>query len=856
MKFLQSYKLFENINQAKSILKSLNKDTNDDSYLKIRDVLKGHDGYVGWFTKLHYKYEYSLNSLVELWDLIKSNLDFIPKLPKQILTYENIEQLQDDLEVVKNKSAYNKILGEFPTKQRSLLKQSDESILLNLAKRKDNKGFFKKVSSYYNRTELIDAIQNFLSVDPNANMDKIIKISKEQGSDIVYYSYEDNILIVRVYNSTELNKIAGDCSWCIRNSGTFSNYVNKESKQFIIFLFDRIDSLSRIGVTARITSTNFYHTAHNKRDGHVAYNALVEILKEYNVDPKSFMSFKLEDVNINETSVKLLINNFNISKEKIIELKSKFTSSDISQFSKEEIEKWNLLDKAEITYDILIKYDFDSIISKKMLYRLKDFSISNIIYMYRKYGYKIIEYLKNNKDVLNYVNGEEFRNELNDKDFIKKEILPNKNPFTTYSYIAVGSTFSETDRYSYYRTLFRMLWFKDEIKEWVKNKGFDNILRLESKGEEILNFLLDIGISLDDIKNEVKKVKFDFDLWLKLISLYKERNEKVDDIIEYLYKYILSYSITDYEMKKYEESGIFNDKQLEDIALAKEFKEFKKELPSNPYDNNMKKYYLSDFYKKWKHRLDLFLPNVNTGYSYENDTISLLLMFTKLDKLNEIEKYDFVFKGFSGQKIVKTLSDLMSGTYYTNSGMKEELTEDECKKLYKFLTEKCDIKEINISYYSDDSKTIAAHEHDNRRFYLQSMYLYDRNEFENYLMYEVSNLKYNKKKDDVFIPALGDKTKNTTNRVYEVLPMFELFLNSKKKPNISEFEEFLNTLISFDLTLTELTYLIDIIKQRSEGYREKVDIGKNIKKMLLTELQRKTSSLKIMTKYTSFLFYR
>jgi hypothetical protein len=109
MKFLHSYKLFENINQAKSILKSLNKDTNDESYLKIRELLKVHDGYVGWFTKLHYKHEYSLNSLVELWDLIKNNLDYIPKLPKQILTYENKILLNE----LKRKTKSDKILNKY-----------------------------------------------------------------------------------------------------------------------------------------------------------------------------------------------------------------------------------------------------------------------------------------------------------------------------------------------------------------------------------------------------------------------------------------------------------------------------------------------------------------------------------------------------------------------------------------------------------------------------------------------------------------------------------------------------------------------------------------------------------------------
>lgn len=119
MKYIKSYKIFESVVQAKSILKSLKKDINDNSYLKIRELLKGHDGYVGWFTNLHYKLGYGLNDLVDLWNLIKSNMSYVSKLPQPLIKYDNIEKIYDDLEIAKSESSYNRILGEFPNKQRS-----------------------------------------------------------------------------------------------------------------------------------------------------------------------------------------------------------------------------------------------------------------------------------------------------------------------------------------------------------------------------------------------------------------------------------------------------------------------------------------------------------------------------------------------------------------------------------------------------------------------------------------------------------------------------------------------------------------------------------------------------------------
>ena len=186
MKYIKSYKIFESVVQAKSILKSLKKDINDDSYLKIREILKGHDGYVGWFTNLHYKLGYELNDLLDLWNLIKSNMSYVSKLPQPLIKYDNIEKVYDDLEIAKSDSSYNRILGEFPNKQRSFLNDSDKELLQNLSKRKDNKSFFKKVSSYQNRNQMIEAIKNFLSIDPNSNLDKVMKMADWFGYSLLF----------------------------------------------------------------------------------------------------------------------------------------------------------------------------------------------------------------------------------------------------------------------------------------------------------------------------------------------------------------------------------------------------------------------------------------------------------------------------------------------------------------------------------------------------------------------------------------------------------------------------------------------------------------------------------------------
>jgi len=63
MIYIKSYRIFENIQQAKSILTSLDIPESDKPYLKIGDLLKSNIGYVGWFTKMFYENGVNLESL-------------------------------------------------------------------------------------------------------------------------------------------------------------------------------------------------------------------------------------------------------------------------------------------------------------------------------------------------------------------------------------------------------------------------------------------------------------------------------------------------------------------------------------------------------------------------------------------------------------------------------------------------------------------------------------------------------------------------------------------------------------------------------------------------------------------------
>ena len=340
MKYLNTYSLhsliLENVQKAKSILKSLNIGLDDKSYLEIRNILKGHEGYLGWFVDLFYNKKYKISDLVELYDFIKMNSSYTSRLEKNITEYDNIEKLQDDIESLKMDSSLRRIYNEFPVKQKSFIDiKKDKEVLTQLSSRKDYKSFFRKVSSFHNRKTLLDNLTIFLKTDPTANLEKVMALAKKNGSEISYFNYENNILIVRVFSVNELNSIAGDCSWCIKNAGTFQSYVNDKSKQYVIFLFDRTDANSRIGVTMDYTRPNFFSTAHSKNDSFVHYDVLSKLLSEYEFDVRN-IGFKLEELNINRTPVKDLMEVFRLSKEEIVNIKNVFSAKDINKFTKEE----------------------------------------------------------------------------------------------------------------------------------------------------------------------------------------------------------------------------------------------------------------------------------------------------------------------------------------------------------------------------------------------------------------------------------------------------------------------------------------------------------------------------------------
>ena len=64
---ISNYFLFENVQAAKSLLARLEIKLDDIDYLKIRDWLKGQEGYTFWFCKLRFQDHISMQDLDNIW---------------------------------------------------------------------------------------------------------------------------------------------------------------------------------------------------------------------------------------------------------------------------------------------------------------------------------------------------------------------------------------------------------------------------------------------------------------------------------------------------------------------------------------------------------------------------------------------------------------------------------------------------------------------------------------------------------------------------------------------------------------------------------------------------------------------
>lgn len=287
MKYLSSYKLFENVQKAKSILKSLGIDLDDDRYKELTKILQKNPGYIGDFTDLVFNKKWNLNSvsfIYQNWILPRENNALFKKLSKKLVDYKNEEEILDELNSLRNDHLVKKILNEFPSEQKALTNEWPDSIkrklLYNLAIRKDKDNFLNKISRYKTTKGLYIALKGFVEAKITEGHGQTLKAVMNTGAKIIHNDESENIIIALV-DYKQLLRLCSHTSWCIKSEGTFYSY-NKVARQYVIFLTDMTGNESMIGATIGLN----FKTAHYINDEYVSETQLRTILSKrgFNLD--------------------------------------------------------------------------------------------------------------------------------------------------------------------------------------------------------------------------------------------------------------------------------------------------------------------------------------------------------------------------------------------------------------------------------------------------------------------------------------------------------------------------------------------------------------------------------------------
>ena len=281
--------LNEDMQRARKVLKSVNIDETDKFFLyHIKKIVGNQLGYLGMFTYLYYIKEYDTSELENLMNVLNDNKRILNRLPKQVVKYDNIEELEDDINNINewvryNKEFVSKLVGNLKSKAREDEELKNAFIHLDDSVKNDLLSNFviPKGSRYRGRyNDFREDCIGYMNRD-RKGIDEVLKeIESTKGAYITYN--QDGIIVAEIFNR-EASCQLGSSSWCISDDGEYwERYagVKTKNKQYFIWNFNvpstSIDSY--VGVT--ILPNGKVETAHLKNDKHVDISTY---LNKYNI---------------------------------------------------------------------------------------------------------------------------------------------------------------------------------------------------------------------------------------------------------------------------------------------------------------------------------------------------------------------------------------------------------------------------------------------------------------------------------------------------------------------------------------------------------------------------------------------
>ena len=296
--YIQRYKIFENVRQAKKFLDDNDIDPDNKEYIQLKNILKSNLGYLGKFTEWLFQ-DNTIAFLEDIYKMIKNI-----SLDKDINSFKTAEDLYDYLTEKKFNTKVNQTINSLPSRSRNIVNQELKDLIKNNIDSVNSiKDFYsKKGGRYKNITDLIkDTKSLILNLQGEWNPESI----DYKKSELVYK--DSNTLILHI-DSYDRSCDLGSKHWCISTSeDMFGFYTIGFKKQYFIYDFtkDISNKKSMIGTTIDLsgkpTDIHYKDDTPGKKEDILPY---MNYLKPYS---KEYIKSKINIDNIGEVSTYGLI---------------------------------------------------------------------------------------------------------------------------------------------------------------------------------------------------------------------------------------------------------------------------------------------------------------------------------------------------------------------------------------------------------------------------------------------------------------------------------------------------------------------------------------------------------------------
>jgi len=313
---LESYQLFENVQQAKKYLKDNNIDITDNKANKekfelIKKLLYQNPNYVGLFTKFYFGEEkvpikFSDNdkyydSLTGLLNLIKKQTNLNDFLPKDIVKYDTFEELSDDITKAQDDILINNFYKNIYTNLRNDINIKDEitrnTILSYIKLDDETKKSMTPMYDYKEKSgrEYISDLTEFVE-NLNSSKKGVLSKIKSLGDKVQVVYDKNNVIVVRTFDKKAIKEL-GSKRWCIvyAQDSYYGSYCSplKNMTQYIIFDFNKpsTDSNSLFGVSINKEGEARNGASQNKANDYVP---LEDIKKQTGIPEGIIISYSFD----------------------------------------------------------------------------------------------------------------------------------------------------------------------------------------------------------------------------------------------------------------------------------------------------------------------------------------------------------------------------------------------------------------------------------------------------------------------------------------------------------------------------------------------------------------------------------